>query len=211
MQFTSFKSFSPFASFASLCVSALNSPSATVVGNLRDISLNALDTKLIFTPTNEVQIGGAGLVAGPPKILDTASGAFSITLDTGDYTVSLPLVPSRRPFLISVFATNGAINITNIISTIPPVSTNNPNFTVKVAPTDNGPGPLNTKIHVAGSFSKILSTNSGAITLPLSNSATASALDNANVHIGADGACGFALLGTPFHINASGNYPHPIQ
>src|SRR6266700_7765762 len=120
-----------FASFAFLCVSALNSPSATVTGNLTDISLQAFNTKMIFTPTNEVQIGGAGLSAGPPKILDTTSSAFSITLEKGDYTVSLPMVPSRRPFLISVFSTNGAINITNIISTLPLVSTNNPNYTVK--------------------------------------------------------------------------------
>src|ERR1043166_310407 len=150
------------ASFAVLCVSALNSPSATVVGNLTDISLNALNTKLIFTPTNEVQIGGAGLIAGPPKILDTTAGAFSITLDPGDYPVSLPAIPYRRPFLISVFATNGTINITNIISALPPV--------------------------------------------PANANYTARALDNANIHIGTDGSCGFALLGTPFHINAAGNF-----
>ena len=198
--------FPAFSASLLLCVSALNSPSATVVGNLTDISLSPLNTKLIFTPTNEVQIGGAGLIAGPPKILDTTAGAFSITLDTGDYTVTLPAIPYRRPFLISVFATNGAINITNIISALPVYPTNNPNWTVKSTPADNGPGTLNTKIHVAGSLSKILSTNSGAITLTLSNSATASALDNANVHIGTDGTCGFALLGTPFHINASGNF-----
>ena len=75
-----------------LCASALNSPAATVIGNLTDISLQSFNTKLIFTPTNEVQIGGAGLSAGPPKILDTTSGAFSIALETGDYTVSLPMV-----------------------------------------------------------------------------------------------------------------------
>ena len=161
---------------------------------------------ILFTPTNEVQVSGSGLVAGPPKILDTTSGAFSITLDTGDYTVSLPAIPYRRPFLISVPATNGTINITNIISALPVYPTNNPNWTVKSTPADNGPGTLNTKIHVAGSLSKILSTNSGAITLTLSNSATASALDNANIHIGTDGTCGFALLGTPFHINALGNF-----
>jgi hypothetical protein len=150
------------AVFALLCVSALKSPSATVTGNLTDISLSPLNTKLIFTPTNEVQIGGAGLVAGPPKILDTTAGAFSITLDSGDYTVSLPAIPYRRPFLISVFATNGTINITNIISALPPV--------------------------------------------PANANYTARALDNANIHIGTDGSCGFALLGTPFHINAAGNF-----
>jgi len=171
-----------------------------------DISLAPFNTKMIFTPTNEVQIGGAGLSAGPPKILDTTSGAFSITLEKGDYTVSLPMVPSRRPFLISVFATNGAINITNIISPLPIYPTNNPNWTVKATTWDTGPGTLNTKIQVAGSLSKLLSTNAGAVTLTLSNSASASNLDNANVHIGLDGTCTFALQGVPLNINAAGNF-----
>jgi hypothetical protein len=135
---------------------------ATVTGTLVDIGLQPLNAKMIFTPTNEVLISSSGLSAGPPKILDTTAGAFSITLDTGDYTVSLPAIPYRRPFLISVFATNGTINITNIISALPLV--------------------------------------------PPNANYTARALDNPNVHIGADGACSFALLGTPFHINAAGNF-----
>ena len=83
---------------------------ATVTGNLTDISLSPLNTKLIFTPTNEVQVGPLGLAAGPPKILDTTAGAFSILLDAGYYTVSLPMVPSRRPFLITVPNTTNTIN-----------------------------------------------------------------------------------------------------
>src|SRR5882762_9486027 len=66
---------------------------ATVMGNLTDISIQALDTKLIFTPTNDVLVTGTGLSAGPPKIIDTTAGAFSLVLDAGDYTVSLPLIP----------------------------------------------------------------------------------------------------------------------
>ena len=181
-------------------------PAATVVGNLTDISLAPFNTKMIFTPTNEVQIGGAGLSAGPPKILDTTSGAFSIALDTGDYAVSLPMVPSRRPFLISVFATNGTINITNIISPLPVYPTNNPNWTVKATTWDTGPAVLNTKMHVAGSLTKLLSTNSGTVTITLSNNATAKALDNANIHIGEDGACTFGILGVPFSIDSGGSF-----
>src|SRR5204862_8164807 len=84
--------------FLFVLLSTLNSQlstirAATVTGNLTDISLQSLNTKLIFTPTNEVQLDGTRLIAGPPKILDTTSGAFSITLDTGNYTVSLPMVP----------------------------------------------------------------------------------------------------------------------
>src|SRR2546423_8985014 len=44
---------------------------ATVVGNLTDISIQALDTKLIFTPTNNVLVTGTGLSAGPPVIIAT--------------------------------------------------------------------------------------------------------------------------------------------
>src|SRR5439155_17561363 len=164
---------------------------ATVSGTLVDIGLQPFNTKMVFTPTNEVQISGGGLNAGPPRVLDTTNGAFSILLDAGDYAVSLPLVPSRRPFMISVANTNGTLNITNLISNLPLASTNNPNYTVKATVTDNGPGILNAKIHVAGSLSKILSTNAGAVTITLSNSALASALDNGTVHIGADGNCGF--------------------
>src|SRR5438105_108935 len=71
---------------------------ATVIGTLQDISIQALDTKLIFTPTNEVLVTGTGLSAGPPIMIDTTSGQFSIVLEAGDYTVSLPLIPWRRPF-----------------------------------------------------------------------------------------------------------------
>jgi hypothetical protein len=181
-------------------------PAATVTGNLTDISLAPFNTKMVFTPTNEVQVSAAGLSAGPPKILDTTNGAFSILLDTGDYAVTLPLVPSRRPFMISVLDTNGTLQITNLISAIPPTSTNNPNYTVKATASDTGPGLLNAKIRVAGSLTKTLSTNSGAVSITLSNSATASALDNDNIHVGLDGACTFAIQSVPLNIDAGGNF-----
>src|SRR5438128_155860 len=99
-----------------LCAFALTSPAATVTGTLQDISLQALDTKLIFTPTNKVLVTGTGLSAGPPKIVDSVNGAFSIALEAGDCTVSLPLITSRLPFVISVFSTNGTVNITNLLA-----------------------------------------------------------------------------------------------
>src|SRR5205823_1812764 len=80
---------------------ALNGFSATVVGTFRDISIQGLDTKLMFAPTNEVLVTGTGLSAGAPKVIDSVSGAFSIALEAGDYTVSLPLIPWRKPFVIS--------------------------------------------------------------------------------------------------------------
>jgi hypothetical protein len=178
---------------------------ATVTGTLVDIGLHPFDTKIVFTPTNEVQVSSAGLSAGPPKVLDTTNGAFSIVLDAGDYAVSLPLISLRRPFMISVTDTNGTLNITNIMSSLPSYPANNPDFTVRATAWDNGPGILNTKIRAAGSLTKTLSTNAGSVSLILSNGA-AWALDNESVHIGLDGACGFGLLGVPFHINASGNF-----
>jgi hypothetical protein len=190
---------------SALCFS---SPAATITGNLTDISMSPFDTKLIFTPTNEVLVSSSGLSAGPPKILDTSSGSFSILLDTGYYTVSLPAIPWRRPFLITVPETTATLNITNLIGQIPYVSTN---CMVKITPWDFVPGGLDQKLGVMGSLAKFLITNfsSGAVTLILSNnpgSGPASALDNDNIHIGSDGTCGFGLLGTPFHISAAGNF-----
>jgi hypothetical protein len=87
---------------------------ATIVGNLTDISLQPLDTRISFAPTNQVLVSSGGLNAGPPRILQTVNGAFSIVLDAGDYTVSLPLLGWRKPFIISVMNTNGTVNITNL-------------------------------------------------------------------------------------------------
>jgi len=94
-----------------------NLHSAMVTGSLHDISVQALNTKLMFSPTNDVLVTGSGLSAGPPKIVPTANGSFSVPLEAGDYTVSLPLITWRHPFTISVFETNGTVNITNLLNT----------------------------------------------------------------------------------------------
>jgi hypothetical protein len=87
---------------------------ATIIGNLQDISQQSLDTRISFAPTNQVLVTGGGLSVGPPRILQSTNGAFSIVLDPGDYTVSLPLLGWRKPFVISVLNTNGTVNITNL-------------------------------------------------------------------------------------------------
>ena len=84
---------------------------ATIIGNLKDISQQSLDTRISFAPTNQVLVTGGGLSVGPPRIIDSTNGAFSIVLDTGDYAVSLPLLGWRKPFIISVLNTNGIVNI----------------------------------------------------------------------------------------------------
>lgn len=92
---------------------------ATIIGNLKDISQQSIDTRISFAPTNQVVVTGGGLSVGPPRVLDSVNGAFSIVLDPGDYTVSLPLLGWRKPFIISVSNTNGTVNITNLPITYP--------------------------------------------------------------------------------------------
>jgi hypothetical protein len=143
---------------------------ATVTGVLQDISIQALNTKLTFSPTTNVLLTSTGLNAGPPRTIETTNGQFSIVLEAGDYTVRLPLVPWRRPFLISVFNTNGAVNITNLLA--PPYTytyTNDLSHTVKATTADASPDVLNSKLSVAGSLTKLLQTNGEAVTIVLSN------------------------------------------
>src|SRR2546423_1642786 len=152
----------------------LPTSAATVTGNLTDISVQPLSTKLLFSPTTNVLVTPSGLNAGPPKTIDTTNGAFSLALEAGDYTVSLPLIPWRRPFPISVFATNGTVNITNLLSAPQSYSyTNNLNYTLKTIAADTAPDFLSGKLNVAGSLSKLLVTNSGAVSITLSNPAPA--------------------------------------
>jgi hypothetical protein len=92
---------------------------ATIIGNLNDISQQSLDTRISFAPTNQVLVTGNGLSVGPPRIIDSVNGAFSIVLEAGDYTVSMPLLGWRKPFVISVMNTNGTVNITNLPITYP--------------------------------------------------------------------------------------------
>jgi hypothetical protein len=105
-----------FVSLLTLLLLASLASAATVTGTLTDISLEPLNTKLVFTPTNEVLVTDAGLSAGPARVIDTTNGLFSLALDAGDYTVSLPLVPLRRPFRISVMPTNGTLNLTSLLA-----------------------------------------------------------------------------------------------
>jgi len=63
-----------------------------------------------------VLVTGNGLSAGPPKVVDSVNGQFSIVLEAGDYSVSLPLIPWRQPFGISVMDTNATLNITNVMN-----------------------------------------------------------------------------------------------
>ncbi len=141
---------------------------ATVTGNLTDISLAPLDTKLIFTPTNQVLVTGGGLSAGPPKIIDTTAGAFSLALEAGDYTVSLPLIPQRRPFVISVMNTSATINITNLLAAPQTYTyTNNLNYTLKATDTDSGPDFLGAKLDAGAALVKTTNTTSGVSTILL--------------------------------------------
>jgi hypothetical protein len=103
-------------------------------------------------------------------MIESASGDFSVVLEAGDYTVSLPLIPWRHAFGISVMDTNGTVNVTNLLS--PPHTytyTNNLSYTVKATSNDLGPDVLDQKLLVAGSLAKLLVTNAGVVTVVLSN------------------------------------------
>ena len=118
-----------FPFYAFLALSTLNpqpSTAAVVTGTVTDISSSPLTTKLVFTPTNEVLICSSGLNVGGPKIIDTTSGAFSLTLEAGDYTVTLPSINCRKPFCIYVPVTNATLNITNLVRPCPCTNTGIP-------------------------------------------------------------------------------------
>ena len=152
------------------CFLLAGSYAATVTGSLQDITIQPLNTVLMFAPTNDVLLTGTGLNAGPPKSIETINGQFSIVLEAGDYTLSLPLVPWRHSFVISVPNTNGTLNITNLLAAPRSYTyTNNLNFAVKATATDASPDVLETKLNVAGSLSKTLATNAGSVSITLSN------------------------------------------
>jgi hypothetical protein len=131
---------------------------ATVTGNLKDISVQPLTTKLLFTPTTNVLVTGSGLSAGPPKMITTSSGAFSLDLEAGDYTVSLPLITYRAPFRISVPDTNSTINITNLLS--PPITYTYTNWLA------TGPLHVNTARVTVWSTNALQTLLDSACTLP---------------------------------------------
>ncbi len=147
---------------------------ATITGNLTDISLAPLSTKLQFNPTNDVLVSTSGLSAGPPRTIDTTNGGFAIVLDAGDYTVSLPLVPWRKSFVISVPTGTNTCNLINVLAAPRTYTyTNNLNYYVKGAAADLSPDTLDAKISVTGSLSKLYLTNAESISLLLSNAPSA--------------------------------------
>jgi hypothetical protein len=83
-------------------------------------------------------------------MITTASGAFSVPLEAGDYTVSLPLITWRTPFKISVPDSTSTINITNLMFS--PVTYTYTNY-FPMAP-----------IHVNAASVNVLST-AGTVTL----------------------------------------------
>jgi hypothetical protein len=158
--------------FGVLLLATLNlqlATAATVVGDLKDISIQALDTKIMFAPTNIVLVTRSGLSAGPPKVTESVNGQFSIVLEAGDYSASLPLIPWRQAFQISVMDTNGTVNITNLLSAPQTYTyTNNLSYTVKATSNDLAPDFLDKKLDVTGGLVKSLMTNTGVITVVLS-------------------------------------------
>jgi len=61
----------------------ITATAATVTGTLQDISLQSLDTKIMFAPTNGALVTPTGLSAGPPRVIDSVNGAFSVCWKPG--------------------------------------------------------------------------------------------------------------------------------
>jgi hypothetical protein len=115
--------------YAALTLATLSlepATAATITGTITDISATPLNTKLLFSPTNEVLICSNGICAGPARILDTTNGAFSLTLEAGNYTVTLPSIACRKPFCIYVPITNATLDITNLVRPCPCTNTGIP-------------------------------------------------------------------------------------
>src|SRR5262249_23623820 len=164
-----------------------------------------LNTRLTFAPTNDVLLTGTGLNAGPPRTIAATNGQFSIVLEAGDYVVSLPLIPWRRPFAISVFDTNGIVNITNLLS--PPRTytyTTDKSYAVRATPTDPGPDVLEAKLAVAGSLTKAVKTNGGVVSVLLSN---APATGGASLHVNAAKVTCWSTNGETSLLDGSATLP----
>jgi hypothetical protein len=85
-----------------LCLLVLNfqTYAATVTWSPVEITGAALSCRMYFVPTNIALNSGNNLNLGQPK--NIAAGTTNTTLLAGDYTVSSPDAPFRRPFLIAV-------------------------------------------------------------------------------------------------------------
>lgn len=89
----------------------------TVTGLVSQITSEALETKIMFTPAADILLLTNGLSAGPAKTISSAAnGGFTNTFNPGTYLVRLPLVGGRNAFTIAVPHGNGIENITNLIA-----------------------------------------------------------------------------------------------
>jgi hypothetical protein len=92
------------------------SATITVTGLVSQITSTALDTKITFTPSQDILLLTNGLSVGPAKTISTTNGGFSLLLNPGTYLVRLPLIGGRNAFTIGVPHGNGPENITNLIA-----------------------------------------------------------------------------------------------
>jgi hypothetical protein len=89
----------------------------TVTGLVSQITSEALETKIMFTPAQDILLLTNGLSAGPAKTISSASnGGFTNTFNPGTYLVRLPLVDGRNAFTIAVPHGDGYMNITSLIA-----------------------------------------------------------------------------------------------
>jgi len=123
--------------------------------NTHSILGSVVNTKISFTPTNDVLIVNGGLSVGYTITTNVVNGGFTNWLDAGDYTVTFPLLPGRKSFAIAVPTGSGSYDITALMN--PPrtyVWTNQLGISRQVIPgsgvtfVTNNPGQVTEQIEI---------------------------------------------------------------
>jgi len=117
--------------YSALCIPHSALGAWVTATNTHNIIGHVLTTKITFTPTNDVLIANGGLSAGPAITTNIVNGCFTNWLDGGNYTVTFPLLPFRRPFLIAVPGDTNSYDITSLMN--PPVTYTYTNRLVGIA------------------------------------------------------------------------------
>ena len=152
--------------FLAFLLLPLVADATTINGVLRDININLLTTRVRFVPVSQVVAFPGYLEVGPPTIIISTNGIFSIELANGTYAVSFPTIPQKNPFQICVPA-SGVFSIQDVVCNPSlPFAFTNTFFGVRINGQDLCPDFLDAKIQTLG-IQKILTTNAGCVTLTL--------------------------------------------
>ena len=102
--------------YSALCIPHSALGAWVTATNTHNIVGHVLNTKITFTPTNDVLIANGGLSAGPAITTNIVNGRFTNWLDGGNYTVTFPLLPFRKAFSIAVPTDTNSYDITSLMN-----------------------------------------------------------------------------------------------